>query len=494
VNVSPSQGLARLAYGPPEDGAPLRDSDEGPQPSSLAPATAWTTARGTSQFSCTTHSRGLARGPVTGDDMLAASSFGVESRRPKISAGKWVRSLAGNLLAAVTVGSTPTWPPVDVIVVDISTNRTLRVWHEGGEEAATLMSVLNEDLNSMRPEVFLEEWACVCERHHGVANAVVRLRAVRLFASGIEAVPRAFPAPTAGSGLSWPYPRIRSRNVSPSVGSRSTWPTSPRRVGDHRPASQRCRPTITPACERVRPTPPGAGRFIEELVARVHRAGAAGEIALRVDSCFCPRTPSPPSPVTGVVPCARFAKPGHRISWRPPSVRWAGQPPGYRRGMPTAPQSRSGRYAELDAGQLVADVVEHAYEHDELPDWDSCSSSVDAQRRLRRAMWPAAPSGLPAGITPHPSESSFEAFKPGPECGDNAAYPRIAWWVAVEIAPGVLIAGPDAAISPATFPSEAPCSAAPRSRSCRPWSEARSGCRIGRTLPGSETVRLPSRR
>ena len=54
-----------------------------------------------------------------------------------------VRSLAGNLLAAVTVGSTPTWPPVDVVVVDVSTNRTLRVWHEGGEEAATLMSVLN---------------------------------------------------------------------------------------------------------------------------------------------------------------------------------------------------------------------------------------------------------------------------------------------------------------------------------------------------------------
>ena len=37
--------------------------------------------------------------------------------------------------------------------------------------------------------------------------------------------------------------------------------------------------------------------------------------------------------------------------------------------MPTAPQSRPGRYAELDAGQL-ADVVEHAYERDELPDWE----------------------------------------------------------------------------------------------------------------------------
>ena len=77
---------------------------------------------------------------VRGDDMPAASSLRVESRRPQISAGKWVRSLVGNLLAAVTVGITPTWPPVDVIVVDVSTNRTLRVWHEGGEGAASLMS------------------------------------------------------------------------------------------------------------------------------------------------------------------------------------------------------------------------------------------------------------------------------------------------------------------------------------------------------------------
>ena len=69
-----------------------------------------------------------------------------------------MRSLVGDLLAAVTVESTPTWPPVDVIVVDVSTSRTLCVWHPVGEEAASLTSVLNEDLNSMRLEVFLEEW------------------------------------------------------------------------------------------------------------------------------------------------------------------------------------------------------------------------------------------------------------------------------------------------------------------------------------------------
>lgn len=37
--------------------------------------------------------------------------------------------------------------------------------------------------------------------------------------------------------------------------------------------------------------------------------------------------------------------------------------------MPTAPQSRPGRYTELDAGQL-ADLVERSYERDETLDWE----------------------------------------------------------------------------------------------------------------------------
>jgi hypothetical protein len=37
--------------------------------------------------------------------------------------------------------------------------------------------------------------------------------------------------------------------------------------------------------------------------------------------------------------------------------------------VPRAPQSRSGRYADLDTGEL-ADAVERAYEQDELPDWE----------------------------------------------------------------------------------------------------------------------------
>lgn len=37
--------------------------------------------------------------------------------------------------------------------------------------------------------------------------------------------------------------------------------------------------------------------------------------------------------------------------------------------MPTAPESRPGRYSELNADEL-ADTVERSYERDELPDWE----------------------------------------------------------------------------------------------------------------------------
>ncbi len=37
--------------------------------------------------------------------------------------------------------------------------------------------------------------------------------------------------------------------------------------------------------------------------------------------------------------------------------------------MPRAPESRPGRYAELNADEL-ADTVERSYERDEVPDWE----------------------------------------------------------------------------------------------------------------------------
>ena len=59
--------------------------------------------------------------------------------------------------------------------------------------------------------------------------------------------------------------------------------------------------------------------------------------------------------------------------------------------MPTAPQSRPGRFAELGLDQL-ADAVERAYERDELPDWELVFELT------RRAM--SAEAGQPAvGVT-----------------------------------------------------------------------------------------------
>jgi hypothetical protein len=49
------------------------------------------------------------------------------------------------------------------------------------------------------------------------------------------------------------------------------------------PTPARC---CTPACARAANTARGARRLIDELVARVRRAGATGEIVVRVDSGF----------------------------------------------------------------------------------------------------------------------------------------------------------------------------------------------------------------
>ena len=55
--------------------------------------------------------------------------------------------------------------------------------------------------------------------------------------------------------------------------------------------------------------------------------------------------------------------------------------------VPSAPQSRPGRYAEYDEGQL-ADTAELAFERDEIPDWELVFELA------RRAM--SAESGQPA--------------------------------------------------------------------------------------------------
>ncbi len=69
----------------------------------------------------------------------------------------------------------------------------------------------------------------------------------------------------------------------------------------------------------------GAVRFVEELVARVRRAGAAGELIMRFDSGFWSIAPSPPSSAsTSATPWAsRYQTRGQRhrghrrVAWTP---------------------------------------------------------------------------------------------------------------------------------------------------------------------------------
>lgn len=92
-----------------------------------------------------------------GGQVPAAARLRVETRGSGISPARWMRSVVATLVSA-TLGHSDSWPPVDVVLVDTSDGRTLRVWQEGGDNAATLLSILNEDLSTMSLGLFLEKW------------------------------------------------------------------------------------------------------------------------------------------------------------------------------------------------------------------------------------------------------------------------------------------------------------------------------------------------
>ena len=66
--------------------------------------------------------------------------------------------MIGNLVSATTVSHAATCPRATSYSADASNGRALRVWHEGGEQATTLLSVLNEDLTALAIDDFLEKW------------------------------------------------------------------------------------------------------------------------------------------------------------------------------------------------------------------------------------------------------------------------------------------------------------------------------------------------
>ncbi len=83
--------------------------------------------------------------------------FRAESRHSTVSRLRKVRSFVGNLVLSALTGPS-TWPPVDIVLVDLSTDLVVQRWHEGGEQAAGLLRLLTDDLTTMTPDEFIEKW------------------------------------------------------------------------------------------------------------------------------------------------------------------------------------------------------------------------------------------------------------------------------------------------------------------------------------------------
>ncbi len=93
------------------------------------------------------------------NDVLAGERLRVEARPTTLSVAKRVRSFFLNLLGAtVVLGDFGTWPPVDIVVVDRGTGRTLKTWHEGHDGGSVLLAQLEQELTDMTYGEFAEKW------------------------------------------------------------------------------------------------------------------------------------------------------------------------------------------------------------------------------------------------------------------------------------------------------------------------------------------------
>ena len=91
------------------------------------------------------------------NDTRAEQCFRAESRHSTLSPWRKGGLFVSNLVSSVFTGSA-TWPPVDIVLVELSTGSVVRRWHEGGEEAAGLLRVLSDDLVTMAPDAFIDKW------------------------------------------------------------------------------------------------------------------------------------------------------------------------------------------------------------------------------------------------------------------------------------------------------------------------------------------------
>ena len=84
----------------------------------------------------------------------AGQLFRAESRHSTLSPWRKVLSFLANLVFSASA----TWPPVDIVLVNLSSSLVVRRWHEGGEEAACLLRLLTDDLTTMIPDEFIDKW------------------------------------------------------------------------------------------------------------------------------------------------------------------------------------------------------------------------------------------------------------------------------------------------------------------------------------------------
>ncbi len=90
---------------------------------------------------------------------MAGERLRVEARPSTVSPVRRAGSYVVNLLAELLGLAAPFgWPRIDVVVTDVPTGRTLKIWHEAGDAASVLLSVLNEELAEMTYGEFAEKW------------------------------------------------------------------------------------------------------------------------------------------------------------------------------------------------------------------------------------------------------------------------------------------------------------------------------------------------
>lgn len=88
----------------------------------------------------------------------AAARLRVEPRHSTLSILRKARSFFANVVMAGLTGGGGNWPPVDIVLINAETGDLVRRWHEYGGEATVFKETLEEDLDAMTYDEFVEKW------------------------------------------------------------------------------------------------------------------------------------------------------------------------------------------------------------------------------------------------------------------------------------------------------------------------------------------------